>query len=576
MNRYQTIGPFTTSSVPAGDTLQLDIDATLAGFSLPASFNIVKAVIVPSNDGLYDARICVNANYAINQRLIRWEGQAGTVYYPFDRTGGGYAEGLQGFPMPYDEVNGLEQLHLEIENVSAIAATYTYTFQIEEVPVFNSVGAVTFRNTVINNVADPVAFTAGLGVGSGLFAADFTNSPHTFQYIGCGGLARVANTTGTAIDFEAYGVQASTRISSLNTGVMDNNTSGINGLQASWKSEPGATGTINLLGAINAAGTAAAVGLTVTTAYGVKIQGLFGTGAITNYAGFWTSSATQTYATNNTHVLIGATSVPSGNWAIYDNSGLNSFFTGSVTVVKSIITSGVLTTGSMAESISATLAASAVNESGVNITIASGTGTAGNRTGSFLTLTAGFTADAQTRAISAGNSVAGIGTGLFTNAGGGNGNMGIRATATATTVGNNTGAVLNASASSSLNVGAICGATSATNTPPLNIGVAAFALNATVNVVGFFGFMVVAPATLTQAVIVSDNGATASPLFIGRNAGVMTFTIFGNGALYCRSSVPTLTDNNSYSVYLDEVGNSAKIICRYSSGTVKTGTVALS
>lgn len=204
MNRYQTIGPLTTASVPGGGSTQINIDAALAGFALPASFNIVKAEIVPNVSSAYDARVYVGAAYAPAQRLIRWEGHTGNTYYPIDRTDNGYAEGLEGWPIPYDEAAGLEVLHFEIENDDTSAHTYTYTFTIEEVPIFSAVGDVAFRGNLkqpagaYHNWGATVG-TLGYGIRDNAGSIEFKHSGGAWAALGSSGVTSIIGTANQVI-----------------------------------------------------------------------------------------------------------------------------------------------------------------------------------------------------------------------------------------------------------------------------------------------------------------------------------------------------------------------------------------
>ena len=70
--------------------------------------------------------------------------------------------------------------------------------------------------------------------------------------------------------------------------------------------------------------------MTVPTQYGFFVDGKQGTGSITSYAAMATGPTASLGATNNTHLMLGNLAIPAGNYAIYDNTGYKSFFSGNV------------------------------------------------------------------------------------------------------------------------------------------------------------------------------------------------------------------------------------------------------
>jgi hypothetical protein len=67
-------------------------------------------------------------------------------------------------------------------------------------------------------------------------------------------------------------------------------------------------------------------GCTITTRRGFTVNAPGGTGTLTGQAGFACSALTG--ATNNTHVLIGTTTVPSGNFAIHQANAVQNLWNG--------------------------------------------------------------------------------------------------------------------------------------------------------------------------------------------------------------------------------------------------------
>ncbi|MGA9996323.1 MAG: hypothetical protein WBP93_12970 [Pyrinomonadaceae bacterium] len=71
-------------------------------------------------------------------------------------------------------------------------------------------------------------------------------------------------------------------------------------------------------------------GVTVPNQFGFFVDVKQGPGIVTSYAALATGQAPNLGATNNTHLLMGKLTIPSGNYAIYDNTGYNSYFSGNV------------------------------------------------------------------------------------------------------------------------------------------------------------------------------------------------------------------------------------------------------
>jgi len=155
-----------------------------------------------------------------------------------------------------------------------------------------------------------------------------------------------------------------------------------------------------------------------------------------------------------------------------------------------------------------------------------------------VTLGAGYTGSALTRAFNTTNSVAGTGVAGFTS---GAANYGLNSFATGVTAGHNVGGSYSASGSSSLNLGFRTAAISSSNSPALNVGTASLALNGTVNVAGFFGLQSTAPTLGTSAALIADNGATASDIFVARDNGTAVVTIADGGHLIANT-------DNSYDI----------------------------
>lgn len=71
-------------------------------------------------------------------------------------------------------------------------------------------------------------------------------------------------------------------------------------------------------------------GITVPNQFGFFVDVKQGPGTVTSYAALATGQSPNLGATNNTHLLMGKLTIPSGNYAIYDNTGYNNYFSGNV------------------------------------------------------------------------------------------------------------------------------------------------------------------------------------------------------------------------------------------------------
>lgn len=151
-----------------------------------------------------------------------------------------------------------------------------------------------------------------------------------------------------------------------------------------------------------------------------------------------------------------------------------------------------------------------------------------------VSLKPGYTGSSGTSGITVSNLTAGTGTGGWT---GGSANVGVLANATPTTAGHNVGLSSRESNSSTLNLGGNFGAVSGNNSAALNVGMAAFALNAGVNVPGFFGLMSTAPTLAATAALIADNGAVAADIFQLRDNGTVVFSSVDGGDLAPASGI---------------------------------------
>ena len=73
-------------------------------------------------------------------------------------------------------------------------------------------------------------------------------------------------------------------------------------------------------------------GVTVPRQYGFFVDGKQGAGVVSSYAAIGSGQTGNLGATNNTHLLLGQLNIPSGNFAVFDATGFNNFFSGNVGV----------------------------------------------------------------------------------------------------------------------------------------------------------------------------------------------------------------------------------------------------
>lgn len=76
-------------------------------------------------------------------------------------------------------------------------------------------------------------------------------------------------------------------------------------------------------------------GVTVPRQYGLFVDGKQGPGGVTSYAALGSGQTPSLGATNNTHLLLGQTNIPTGNFGIFDATNFNNFFSGNVGIGNS-------------------------------------------------------------------------------------------------------------------------------------------------------------------------------------------------------------------------------------------------
>ena len=129
--------------------------------------------------------------------------------------------------------------------------------------------------------------------------------------------------TSTAGSFTGalYGVYTGPSVSALNT---QNWTSNLVGVAGAPSVVSGASGSIsNIMGGYFSISIGS---MAASNAYGTYISGIStsGSGTVSSAAGIAVSSIAA--GTNNSQLLLGTTTIPTGNYGIYDTSGYQEYF----------------------------------------------------------------------------------------------------------------------------------------------------------------------------------------------------------------------------------------------------------
>ncbi len=279
------------------------------------------------------------------------------------------------------------------------------------------------------------------------------------------------------------------------------------------------------------------------------------TGEVTNAYRYYGQDATDTSGNativNNYGVYIEPlTKGSTENFAIYTGGTTKNYFGGNVgigttapseklnIVGNELISAGSLVDQHSALKITATLPGGTVAgyNSVVNVQATSQDST--NNAYPFnMDLLAGAT-DARVYAAGRfGNAVAGTGAG--TTLWSGAANSGLIAAASGNTAGFNFGGRFTA-LNGTQSVG-IEGSSITTKNSGTNIGVIGYGLNggtSPIQIGGYFGLHS-APPTFTSAALIADNGATSSPIFLGRDNGSSVFVINDGGNIGIGSTAPS-------------------------------------
>lgn len=258
-----------------------------------------------------------------------------------------------------------------------------------------TIGAATGTSLNVSGTGGITAFAAGnvatpvsvLSDAVGVVNSTMTDPARIT--IGLQGNITVNATTG-AMTKNMRGLHGRVSVGATNT--QNITTQGLHGVTAEATTDTGASGTVSApFTALAVAVSNPAAGITVSNMYGIlgSTMGLPG-GTTTSFAGL--AFAQLANATNTTAILLGTTTIPASNYAIYDSTGYPTRLSGALTVVGGTTLSAALTyggitlsnsvtgTGSMALSASptftGTVAAAAITASGIVTTSALKTSTA--------------------------------------------------------------------------------------------------------------------------------------------------------------------------------------------------------
>jgi hypothetical protein len=137
--------------------------------------------------------------------------------------------------------------------------------------------------------------------------------------------------TSAINSFEATGLNISAYIAAANTQNWSSAT-GLSAYLADVRTSSGATGTITSMSGFNANTLINGSAMVVTNFYGGRIVGITnsGGGTVTNAVG-WALGA-QSVGTNNTNLLIGTLTPPTGTFSIYNSSANSNYFAGNVSI----------------------------------------------------------------------------------------------------------------------------------------------------------------------------------------------------------------------------------------------------
>ncbi|MDO8630545.1 MAG: hypothetical protein Q7R41_08625, partial [Phycisphaerales bacterium] len=417
-------------------------------------------------------------------------------------------------------------------NQALIGATATTS--LAKLEVFGDVRAFFFTATTSSiNTFPQIAFTNATGTSI------YASASSTFQILNTGTLAAAISSS-----------LASTTLSGLT--LLTGNTTTTAGLHFGGSATTTANNGLNLTNGgcyaiggtcLATGGSTSAVGGTgaVQFANGTAFDGDATTFDWDNTAKSLTIGTTTSYAKLGVQGVYGS-QVPLFN--IASTTGANGSATtslfivtaagrvgiGTTTPASNLVIAGSGMTGNTAVSnmlhVTGTLpTTNTATAQAVNIDITSAGSSAQAQYALGSNLKAGFTGNSLSVAGLFVNDAAGVGTAPFT---GGAANYALYGNADGSTgTGYNVGQ-FGVALQGLKNFGMMGTAPNASANSNTNVGVVGFAASETVNVGGFFGLRTTEP-TWTSAALVADNGAVASPIFLGQDNGSTVFTIADGG-----------------------------------------------
>lgn len=175
-------------------------------------------------------------------------------------------------------------------------------------------------------VIDANGLTAGGGSNTlngtnGLFVANRTNTAGATLADFISGSSNVATVAPTTAIFR--GGLFTPSIGATNTQDWTTTSGGLIGIHLLPIIASGASGTINTVIGLLSGGSNQSATATITNYYGVRVTTPIGAGIKTNAAGLTVTQFTS--ATNNTNILTGTSTIPTGNWNIYSSTAYNNY-----------------------------------------------------------------------------------------------------------------------------------------------------------------------------------------------------------------------------------------------------------
>ena len=134
--------------------------------------------------------------------------------------------------------------------------------------------------------------------------------------------------TGTTYSGNFTALRSQATIGAANTQNFANTGLGLGGVWGRTMITSGASGTITNVAGVFSQVLNNSSAATITNAYGVDVHTIANSGTMTGAAGVAVTGITA--ATNNTELLLGTLSIPSGNYGIYDSSGYQNYLAGNV------------------------------------------------------------------------------------------------------------------------------------------------------------------------------------------------------------------------------------------------------